>query len=54
MQLITRIIGLLFAGKFPAYVDVDEKFSVTDKLSMVNTLLQMENVTSYPFMRNNK
>lgn len=42
------------SGKFPAYVDVDEKFSVTDKLSMVNTLLQMENVTSYPFMRNNK
>lgn len=41
-------------AKFPAYVDVDEKFSVTDKLSMVNTLLQMENVTSYPFMRNNK
>jgi len=40
--------------KFPAFVDVDEKFSVTDKLSMVNTLLQMENVTSYPFMRNNK
>jgi len=41
-------------SKFPAYVDVDEKFSVTDKLSMVNTLLQMENVTSYDFMRNNK
>jgi len=41
-------------AKFPAFVDVDEKFSVTDKLSMVNTLLQMENVTSYPFMRNNK
>ena len=39
-------------AKFPAYVDVDEKFSVTDKLSMVNTLLQMENVTSYQFMRN--
>merc|ERR1711974_433529 len=41
-------------AKFPAFVDVDEKFSVTDKLSMVNTLLQMENVTSYPFMMNNK
>ena len=40
--------------KFPAYVDVDEKFSITDKLSMVNTLLQMENVTSYPFMRSHK
>jgi len=36
--------------KFPAYVDVDEKFSITDKISMVNTLVQMQNVTSYPFM----
>ena len=42
------------SSKFPAYVDVDEKFSITDKLSMVNTLLQMENVTSYPFMRSHK
>ena len=41
-------------AKFPAYVDVDEKFSVTDKLSMINTLLQMENVTSYDFMRSHK
>ena len=41
-------------AKFPAYVDVDEKFSVTDKLSMINTLLQMENVTSYQFMRSHK
>jgi len=37
-------------NKFPAYVDLDEKYSVTDKLSMVNTLIQMQNVTSYPFM----
>jgi len=41
-------------AKFPAFVDVDEKFSVTDKLSMVNTLMQMENVTSYAFMRGHK
>ena len=41
-------------AKFPAYVDVDEKFSMTDKLSMVNTLMQMENVTSYSFMRGHK
>ena len=37
--------------KFEAYVDVDEKFNLTDKLSMINTLLQMENVKSYRFMR---
>ena len=36
--------------KFPAYVDVDEKFNINDKISMVNTLVQMQNVTSYPFM----
>ena len=40
------------ASMFHAYVDVDEKFSVTDKLSMINTLLQMENVTSYQMIRN--
>jgi carbonic anhydrase len=37
-------------NKFPAYIDVDEKFNATDKLSMVNTLVQMENVASYAFM----
>lgn len=36
--------------EFPAYIDVDNKFSETDKLSQVNTLLQMENVASYSFM----
>ena len=41
-------------AKFPAFIDVDEKFSVTDKLSMVNTLMQIENVTSYAFMRGYK
>ena len=38
--------------KFPAYVDVDEKYNINDKISMVNTLVQMQNVTSYPFMHN--
>ena len=38
-------------AEFPAYIDVDEKFSVTDKLSMVNTLIQMENVSLYPIIR---
>lgn len=35
---------------FPAYIDVDNAFSHTDKLSQVNTLMQMENIASYPFM----
>jgi len=35
---------------FPAYIDVDNNFSHTDKLSQVNTLIQMENMASYPFM----
>ena len=36
--------------EFPAFIDVENKFSITDKLSQVNTLLQMENIASYPFM----
>ena len=35
---------------FPAYIDVENRFSATDKLSQVNTLMQMENIASYPFM----
>lgn len=37
-------------SEFPAFIDVENKFSITDKLSQVNTLLQMENIASYPFM----
>eukprot|EP00095_Tigriopus_kingsejongensis_P002934 maker-scaffold517_size150149-snap-gene-0.15 protein:Tk02934 transcript:maker-scaffold517_size150149-snap-gene-0.15-mRNA-1 annotation:"beta-carbonic anhydrase" len=37
-------------SEFAAYIDVDNKFSATDKLSQVNTLLQMENIASYGFM----
>ena len=42
---------ILLHGKFPAFIDVDNKFSITDKLSMVHTLMQMQNVSSYPFMQ---
>jgi len=35
---------------FPAYIDVDNNLSHTDKLSQVNTLMQMENIASYSFM----
>jgi len=38
-------------NKFAAYIDVDSKFNETDKLSMIHTLTQMENVTTYDFMR---
>ena len=37
-------------SEFPAFIDVENRFSITDKLSQVNTLLQMENIASYPFM----
>eukprot|EP00088_Acartia_fossae_P001374 TRINITY_DN10533_c0_g1_i2.p1 TRINITY_DN10533_c0_g1~~TRINITY_DN10533_c0_g1_i2.p1 ORF type:complete len:309 (+),score=56.90 TRINITY_DN10533_c0_g1_i2:96-1022(+) len=37
-------------NKFPAFIDVDEKYNINDKISMANTLIQMQNVTSYPFM----
>jgi len=38
------------AHKTDAYIDKQEAFDVTDKLSQINTLVQMENVSSYPFM----
>ena len=31
--------------------DVENVFSLEDKLSQVNTLMQMENIASYPFMQ---
>merc|ERR1712002_366523 len=33
-----------------AYIDVDNKFEIADKLSQVNVLQQLENICSYPFM----
>lgn len=38
------------SDSFPAFIDVENAFSPTDKLSQVNTLMQMENIASYPFM----
>jgi len=52
--MLSKLNKSRVSDKFPAYVDVDEKFNMVDKMSMVNTLLQMENVTSYPFMRDLK
>ena len=37
--------------KFPAYIDRDNKFKIEDKLSQVNTLQQLQNITSYGFLR---
>jgi len=37
-------------GSFPAYIDMDNNLSHADKLSQVNTLMQMENIASYSFM----
>ncbi|ESO08091.1 hypothetical protein HELRODRAFT_156650 [Helobdella robusta] len=36
---------------FDAYIDVDNKFKPVDKLSQVNTLQQLQNIASYPFLR---
>ena len=35
-----------------AYIDVDKIFSPTDKLSQINTLMQMQNMASYKFVQN--
>ncbi|VVC24333.1 Carbonic anhydrase [Cinara cedri] len=37
--------------KIIAYIDPENKFSVTDKLSQVNTLQQLQNIASYGFLR---
>lgn len=37
--------------KFVGYIDPDDKFSIEDKLSQVNTLQQLQNIASYGFMR---
>lgn len=37
--------------KFVAYIDVDNKFSIEDKLSQINTLQQLQNIASYGFLK---
>lgn len=37
--------------RFVAYIDPDNRFSVTDKLSQINTLQQVENAASYWFLK---
>ncbi|GAB6027748.1 hypothetical protein CHUAL_001986 [Chamberlinius hualienensis] len=37
--------------KFVAYVDVDNRFNMTDKLSQINCLQQLQHIASYPFLR---
>ncbi|XP_076277185.1 carbonic anhydrase beta isoform X2 [Lasioglossum baleicum] len=37
--------------KFVAYIDPEDKFSIEDKLSQINTLQQLQNVASYGFLK---
>ncbi|KAK4304263.1 hypothetical protein Pmani_023781 [Petrolisthes manimaculis] len=37
--------------RFVAYIDPENRFTVEDKLSQVNTLQQLQNIASYNFMR---
>lgn len=37
--------------KLVAYIDVDNKFSIEDKLSQINTLQQLQNIASYGFLK---
>lgn len=37
--------------KFVAYIDPENKFSIEDKLSQVNTLQQLQNIASYGFLK---
>lgn len=47
---------VMFQGEVPsttfaAYIDAENKFDPADKLSQVNTLTQLQNIASYPFLR---
>lgn len=49
-------VPLIFQGEVPgkqfrAFIDPENRFSVIDKLSQINTLQQLENIASYPFVR---
>lgn len=37
--------------KFVAYIDPENKFSIEDKLSQINTLEQLSNIASYGFLK---
>nr|CAD7197436.1 unnamed protein product [Timema douglasi] len=37
--------------KFAAYIDPDDKFAITDKLSQINCLQQLQNIASYGFLK---
>lgn len=37
--------------RFVAYIDPEDHFSITDKLSQINTLQQVENIASYSFLK---
>ncbi|XP_071439995.1 beta carbonic anhydrase 1 isoform X1 [Hetaerina americana] len=37
--------------KFVAYIDPDNRFAITDKLSQVNCLQQLQNIASYGFLK---
>ena len=37
--------------KFEAYIDVENKFQMNDKFSLVNTLTQLENLQAYEFLK---
>lgn len=37
--------------KFVAYIDPENKFSIEDKLSQINTLQQLQNIASYGFLK---
>jgi carbonic anhydrase len=40
------------AKTFDAYIDPDNNFAPVDKFSQVNTLQQLQNIASYPFLQN--
>lgn len=37
--------------RFVAYIDPENKFTIEDKLSQINTLQQLQNIASYGFLK---
>ncbi|KAG8269640.1 hypothetical protein J6590_103283, partial [Homalodisca vitripennis] len=56
LELAGHSQPLLFQGespmrKFVAYIDHENRFSIEDKLSQINTLQQLQNISSYGFLK---
>lgn len=50
LNLQMNSTGSSSKNEISAFIDTENRYSVADKLSQVNTLIQMENIASYSFV----